>query len=102
MVMVSSAVPPALMELTEKVLETVGLDGETVSISEAEQTPATVQEAETLVLETLAGGVMDATLLTCVCASTVGEKKRAKKHRTTSTSKLEARSTIRNCGIERQ
>ena len=64
MVMVSSAVPAALIVLLEKLLETIGVEGDTVSISAAEQTPATVQEADTLVLETLAGGVIDATLLT--------------------------------------
>lgn len=63
-VIVSKAVPPALMLLTEKLLETVGRDGDTTSVSEAEQTPATVHEAEALVLATLAGGAMDATLLT--------------------------------------
>ena len=51
-----------------KLLAIVGLDGETVSISEAEQTPAAVQEADAFVLETLIGGAMDATLLTCVWA----------------------------------
>ncbi len=102
MVMVSSAVPPTLIVLTEKVFETVGLEGETVSISDAEQTPATVQEAETFVLETLTGGVMDATLLTCVCASTADEKKRTRKDSIASTKDLEARPTVRNCDIDRQ
>ena len=66
-VMVNSAVPPALMLASEKLLEMTGLDGETKSRSWAEQTPA-VQDTEGLVLVTLAGGVMETTLLTWVCA----------------------------------
>ena len=66
MVIVRSAVPPALIVLREKLLETVGNEGDTESISAAEQIPATVQDADTLVLETLAGGVIEATLVTCV------------------------------------
>lgn len=62
-VMVSKAVPPALMELTEKVFEIVGLESDTESKSAAEHTPPT-QDPETLVFVTLAGGVIDATLLT--------------------------------------
>ena len=65
---VSSAVPLTLIVDIEKLLAIVGLEGETVSISAAEQTPATVQETDALVLETLTGGAMDATLLTCVWA----------------------------------
>ena len=67
-VIVNSTVPPALILVSPKLLATVGLEGETVSISEAEQTPATVQEADALVLETLTGGAIDAMLLTCVWA----------------------------------
>lgn len=63
-VMVNKAVPPAVMLLAEKLFEIVGLEGETVSVSAAEQTPAPVQETDGLVLVTLAGGVMEATLLT--------------------------------------
>ena len=37
MVMVSKAVPPALMEPTEKFLETIGLDWATASMSAAVQ-----------------------------------------------------------------
>jgi hypothetical protein len=66
-VIVSSAVPPALMLASEKLLETTGLEGETKSRSWAEQTPP-VQDPEGLVLLTLAGGVMETTLLTCVWA----------------------------------
>ena len=47
----------------------VGLAKVTVSVSDAEQTPE-VQETLGLVLLTLAGGVMDAVLVTngCACA----------------------------------
>jgi hypothetical protein len=65
MVMVSKAVPPALIALGEKVFEMVGLDGETVSMSAAVQVPA-VQEGAEFVLVTLAGGEMMAVLVTCV------------------------------------
>ena len=56
------------MEADAKLLDIVGLEGKTVSMSEAEQTPATVQDADGFVLETLAGGAIEATLLTCVWA----------------------------------
>ena len=62
-VMVSRAVPPAFIELREKLFETVGREGETVSISAAVQVPAE-QDAEELVLITLAGGEMTAVLVT--------------------------------------
>ena len=62
-VMVSRVVPPALIELREKLFETVGSEGETVSISAAVQVPA-VQDTEELVLVTLAGGEMIAVLVT--------------------------------------
>lgn len=64
MVMLSKAVPPALIVLTEKLLETVGGDGDTVSVSAAEQTPATVHETDAFVLLTLAGGEIVTILLT--------------------------------------
>ena len=67
-VIVNSTVPPALIEANAKLLAIVGLEGETVSMSEAEQTPATVQKVDVFVLETLAGGAIEATLLTCVWA----------------------------------
>lgn len=69
--MVRRAVPPTLIVLTEKLFDTLGLDGVTESVSEAEQTPATVQEAETLVFDTLEGGVIDATFVTWVWASAI-------------------------------
>ena len=62
-VMVSRAVPPAFIELREKLFETVGREGETVSISADVQVPAE-QDAEELVLVTLAGGEMTAVLVT--------------------------------------
>ncbi|MBC7610347.1 MAG: hypothetical protein H7228_12395 [Polaromonas sp.] len=65
MVIVNSAVPLVLIVATEKLLAIVGLEGETASISAAEQIPVpTVQEAEALVLDTLTGGAIDATLFT--------------------------------------
>ena len=64
-VMVSKAVPPALMEVREKLFETVGREDVTVSMSAAVQVPK-VQEAEELVLVTLAGGEITAVLVTCV------------------------------------
>lgn len=63
--MVSKAVPPALMEVREKLFETVGREDVTLSMSEAVQVPK-VQEAEELVLVTLAGGEITAVLVTCV------------------------------------
>ena len=62
-VIVSSAVPPALIVLTEKALAIVGLDGETVSVSAAEQIPAPVQEPVELVFVTLTGGEIEAVLV---------------------------------------
>lgn len=63
MVMVSRAVPPALIVLGEKVFETTGLEGERVSISAAVQVPA-VHDGDEFVLVTLAGGEMMAVLVT--------------------------------------
>lgn len=65
MVMVSNAVPPALIELGKKVFATVGPDGESVSISAAVQVPA-VHDGEEFVLVTLAGGEMMAVFVTWV------------------------------------
>ena len=62
-VMVSRAVPPAFIELREKLFETVGREDVTASISAAVQVPAE-QDAEELVLVTLAGGEMTAVLVT--------------------------------------
>lgn len=77
-VIVSNAVPPALMDETEKAFEMVGRAGVTKSVSEAEQTPATVQEPEALVLVTVAGGVIVAILVTWVwaCASEFANRDR--------------------------
>jgi len=47
--------------------------GETVSVSEAEQTPATVQDPEGLVLVKPGGGVSVATLRTELCACARGD-----------------------------
>ena len=63
--MVSKAVPPTLMVVGEKVLEIVGRDGETISISAAVHEPA---EQEGFVLVTPTGGEITAVLVTCVCA----------------------------------
>jgi hypothetical protein len=63
--MVSKAVPPALIELSEKLFETVGREVETVSISAAVQVPA-VHDGDELVLVTLEGGEMTAVLVTWV------------------------------------
>ena len=62
-VMVNRAVPPAFIELREKLFETVGREGETVSISAAVQVPAE-QDAEELVFVTPVGGEMTAVLVT--------------------------------------
>lgn len=67
MEMVSSAVPFAEMLLTEKLLESDGLEGVTESTSLAEQTPAAHDTASGLVLVTLAGGEIIAVLVTWVC-----------------------------------
>lgn len=55
-VIVKSAVPPALMVLVEKLLETVGFDTKTESASKAEHIPAAVHDADGFVLLTLEGG----------------------------------------------
>lgn len=84
-VMVNSAVPPTLMLASEKLLAITGLDGETRSRSWAEQTPVpTVQDAEGLVLLTLAGGVMVTTLLTWVCAWAIEAQKKSRNGKATS------------------
>ena len=67
MVIVSKAVPPAFIELREKLFETTGREGETVSTSAAVQVPA-VQAVDELVLVTLAGGEITAVLVTWVWA----------------------------------
>lgn len=63
---VSKAVPPALMVLSENVFEMLGPDRETVSMSAAVQVPPAVQEGAEFVFVTLAGGEMMAVLVTCV------------------------------------
>ena len=68
MVMVNNVVPPAFIEVAEKLLATVGRDGVTASMSDAEHTPAAVQEPDGLLLETLSGGAIVAILVTCCCA----------------------------------
>jgi hypothetical protein len=65
MVIVSKVVPPAFIELREKLFETVGLEGEIVSPSAAVQVPA-LQDADELVLVTLAGGDITAVFVTWV------------------------------------
>ena len=60
-VIVKRDVPPTLMFAGEKLFTTVGLDGVTVSMSEAVLLAA-------FVLVTLAGGEMTAVLVTPVCA----------------------------------
>ena len=74
MVIVSKAVPPAFIELGEKLFETTGREGETVSMSAAVQVPA-VQAEDELVLVTLAGGEITAVLVTWVWACTHVTKK---------------------------
>jgi hypothetical protein len=60
---VNSAVPPAIMLLGEKLLEIVGGDRPTVSVSAAVQVPAT-QDNEEFVFVTLSGGEMTAVFVT--------------------------------------
>lgn len=60
-VMVRRTVPPAFSELREKLFDTVGLDGETVSMSAAVQVPPVHAK---LVLVTLTGGDTTAVLVT--------------------------------------
>jgi hypothetical protein len=67
MVMTSNDVPPAMMVVGLKVLETVGRLAVIVSLSAALQVPAT-QAVAVLVLVTLAGAVMEAVLVIWVCA----------------------------------
>ena len=65
MVIVSSAVPPALIEPTEKLFETTGSEAETASTSAAVQVPA-LQDGDVFVLVTLRGGETAAVFVTCV------------------------------------
>jgi hypothetical protein len=60
---VSSAVPPAIILLGEKLFEIVGRDRPTVSVSAAVQVPAT-QDSEEFVFVTLSGGEMTAVFVT--------------------------------------
>ncbi len=78
MVIVSNTVPPALIDAAEKLLATVGREGVTASTSEAEHTPAPVQETDGLLFETLRGGAIVATLVTCCCAWVSGTAKNDK------------------------
>lgn len=66
-VITSNEVPPALMVLGLKVLETVGKLAVIVSLSGALQVPA-MQLVAVLVLVTVAGAVMEAVLVIWVCA----------------------------------
>lgn len=66
--MTSKDVPPAVMVLGANVLDTCGTLNVTVSESETLQVPAT-HEVAVLVLVTLAGVVIDAVLVICVCAT---------------------------------
>lgn len=63
-VIVRSVVLPALMVVSAKALETIGLEGDTASISVAKQIPP-VHPLE-LVLVTLAGGVIETVFVICV------------------------------------
>jgi hypothetical protein len=67
-VITSNEVPPALMVVGLKVLETVGRLAVIVSLSGALQVPA-IQAVAVLVLVTVAGAVMDAVLVIWVCAN---------------------------------
>jgi hypothetical protein len=78
-VMTSNDVPPALITLGVNDLETCGTLAVTVSESETVQVPAT-QDVAVLVLVTLAGVVMDAVLVICVCAAAIcGNETESKK-----------------------
>ena len=75
-VITNKDVPPALRAVGLNVLLTVGRLADTASTSLAEQTTgevAVTHPATELVLLTLAGGVIDAVLVTCVCAVAVCE-----------------------------
>ena len=60
-VIVNKVVPPAFIELSEKLFETVGREGEIVSVSATVQVPDAQDE---LVLVTLDGGEIAAVLVT--------------------------------------
>ena len=64
-VMVSSVVPPAEILAGEKLLKTSGFEGVTLSLSNAEHTPATHPE-DTFVFVTEVGGDITAVLVTLV------------------------------------
>lgn len=66
MVMTNNDVPPDKMLAGAKVLVTLGGVGVTTSVSVAVQGPEPVQVR--LVLLTFTGGVIDAVLVTAVCA----------------------------------
>lgn len=98
---VSSAVPPALIVLNEKLLEMVGLDRPTVSVSTAEQVWLT-QDKEELVLVTLSGGDITAVLVTWLCAKTPVAVKTHKNERRANATKWWIRRTDRNKKIKEQ
>ena len=83
MVIVSKAVPPELMEPTEKLLAIVGLDWVTVSMSAAVHVWFT-QEGDEFVLVTLEGGEITAVLVTWVCAWAIVAPKANRKENITS------------------
>lgn len=83
-VIVNNEVPPAKMVAGANVLMIWGADSVTESESEAEQSPAE-QDPDGLVLMTLGGGPMVATLVTCVWPKAAGEQKMAKSNANNST-----------------
>lgn len=84
MVIVNKAVPPALMEPTEKLLEIIGLDWATLSIS-AEVHVWFTQDGDEFVFVTLEGGEMIAVFVTWVCARTVAPERNRKENITSPT-----------------
>lgn len=86
--------PPALMAVGLNVLLTRGKLADTVSTSAAEQTTGDVeviQPAAELVLVTPIGGVMEAVLVICVCATAICGTNWANASTSVSTKKLTAR-----------
>ena len=82
MVIVNKAVPPALIELTEKLFAMVGLDWATVSMSAAVHVWFT-QDGDEFVFVTLEGGEITAVLVTWVWAwATVALKTNRKENAT--------------------
>lgn len=92
---VNNAVPPALMVLEEKLLEIVGLDSPTVSVSAAVQVWLT-HDSDEFVLVTLSGGEITAVFVTWLWASAIVVVKKSRKDKITKATMRWVRQTNRD------